>query len=347
MMIFQRTALLLTAAAGLTAFACWGQSTNQPQGQPEIARAEADLPHPKISQLGDPVPALAVQEWIKGKPVKIHPGTNFYAIVFCTLSHANQLALTNLSGLQRLYGDRGLITVVISDESPETLRDFVTRRGGDIDFTVAADDFGRKTTTDYQRTFDDTMLPRAFVVGKDGNLLWHGHPLRDDMGEVVDKIATGRYDLKAAKKDVRDLEMMEAYLRMAREDDPRAAKAGGIMLIVRTNDAPALCDLAFQIAADPYIGKRDLALANEALDRAEQLSTTNAADIAVYRSILIFQAGKHEDGLAHAKQALAIAKTDAEKSEVDNCIKLMEARVAADKTNRPAGPSDTAGQPKQ
>jgi len=324
-------------------FACLDRVSTDAQSSNvvETPAMSAQPGEEKFSQLGDPAPPLTVQEWIKGKPVKIRPAPNFSAIVFCTLTKANQMALTNLSALQSLYQDKGLITVIISGEAPDTLRSFVQARGADINFTVAADDYAGKTTTDYQRTFNDRQLPRAFVVGKDGNVLWHGHPLRDDLGEVVDKIANGRYDLAQAKKDVQTRLMTEAYLRMARQDDPRTAKAGRIMLIVRTNDAPALCDLAFQIGADPYIAQRDLTLANAALDRAEQLATTNVTDIAVDRSILIFQAGQHDAALAHARQALTVAKTDADKSQINACIRAIEAGIAKQKNSQTNNVSST------
>ena len=97
--------------------------------------------------------------------------------------------------------------------------------------------------------------------------------------------------------------------------------------------------LAFQIATDPYIEKRDVALATAALDRAGQLTTTNTTDIAVDRAILLFQTGKQEEGLAQARKALASAQSEADKSEVKTCIRAMEARLAADKASQVAAPA--------
>jgi peroxiredoxin len=296
-------------------------------------------------KLGDPAPPLTVMEWIKGKPVDFKAGTNIYVLVFCTLSRANEFAITNLNNLQKIYQNKGVVVVAISSEPVEPLKAFVQLKGAEIDFTVAADDDARKATTSYQQAYKQMMLPRAYVVGKDGKVLWLGHPLRDDMGLVVDEITSGRYNLEQTKKNVFAKEQMEQYLALARQDDPRTAKAGRIMLTLRTNDAPALCDLAFQIATAPYIEKRDAALATDALDRAAQLATTNATDIAVDRAILLFQTGKQEDGLAQARKALATAQSEADKSEVKTCIHGMEARLAADKasqtnnlsTNAPAG----------
>jgi len=287
-----------------------------------------------------------VGEWIKGRPVKIQPGTNIYAVIFCTLSRAGDFALTNLCALQKDYQDRGLITIVVSDDAPETLRNFIQVRGGDINFTVAADDLARKTGSAYEHTFNVFMSPAAFVVGKDGNVLWYGHPLREGMGEVVDDIVNGRYDMKKTGKKMQANLQMDTYLAMARQDDPQTARVGLIMLRTRTNDAPALCDLAFQIATAPGIVQRDADLANKALDRAAEISTTNTTDIIIDRAMLLFQTGKEEQGLAKAKEALATAKTDEDKGVVNACIRAMEYRIANNKTNEvPADAAATTNAP--
>ncbi len=290
--------------------------------------------------IGDPAPRLTVKEWIKGKPVDVRTGTNIYVLVFCTLSRANDFALTNLDDLQKQYRDKGVVVIAISDEPPEQLQEFVKLNGAKIGYTVAADDDARRTTVNYMRAFQQMMLPRAFVVGKEGKVLWHGHPLTGGMGEVVDEITSGRYNLEQTQKSVVAAEQMENYLALARQDDPKSAEAGRMLLTVRTNDAAGLGDLAFQITTDPFIAKRDVALASEALDRAEKLATTNATDIAVDRAILLFQTGKEEEGLAKARQALASAPSPEAKNEAQVCIRAMEARLAAAKTNQMNAPTN-------
>lgn len=324
--------ILLTWASG------WAQPTNV------VVKSRASRAAAMVKagqQIGDPALPLTVGEWVKGKPVKIQPGTNIYVIVFCTLSQANEFALTNLSCLQKLYQDKGLITVAISDESPANLRDFVQVRGADIDFTVAADGLASRTASNYQLAFDQFMSPRAYIVGRDGNVLWYGHPLRDDMGLVVDEIVSGRYNLEQTRKSVQKRQQMEVYLIMAHQNDPATAQAGRVMLGDRTNDAPALCDLAFHIATEPRLEQRDTALANAALDRAEQLAATNHTDIEVDRAILLFQDGRLQAGLDRARQALVTAQTDAEKSEAGLWIRAMETRLAAAKASQTNNPSGT------
>ena len=291
------------------------------------------------AQLGDPAPPVTVMQWIKGAPVNFKSGTNIYVLVFCTLSRANEFAITNLNSLQKKYQDKGVAVVAISDEPAESLKAFVQLKGAGIDFTVAADDEARRTTTSYQRIFKQVALPRAYVVGMDGKVLWHGHPLRDGLGEVVDEITSGRYNLEQTQKSVTAAEQMEQYLALARQDDTNSVKAGRMLLTIRTNDVAGLCDLASKIATDPFIDKRDVALASAALDRAEQLGATNITDIAVDRAILLFQTGKEEEGLARARQALASAQSPDAKDEAQICVRAMEARLAAAKSNQITAPA--------
>jgi len=285
----------------------------------------------KAGQLGDPAPALTVGEWIKGKPVKFEAGTNFYVVVFCQLTRAGELAITNLDLLQKDYQDKGLVTVIISEDAPEVLKQFVMLHADELNFTVAADDLASRTKANYQRVFNQFRSPLAYVVDKKGRVVWFGHPLTENLGEVVDQIAADKFDLTAEKREVREQRDMDAYLMLARQDDPRTEKAGQMLLAARTNNASALFNMAEHIAKDPYLDHRDVALATEALDQAGQISSTNAIGIALDRAVLVFQTGKQQEGLAMAKQALANAKTDDEKKDADLDVRVMQTRIAAPK----------------
>jgi hypothetical protein len=288
-------------------------------------------------QLGDPAPALSVAAWVKGSPVNLKAGTNVNVLIFCTLSRLNDFGLTTLGDLQKKYQDQGVALVVISDEPAETLKPFVQLKADKIPYAVAADNV-RKTTLDYSRTFQQMVLPRGYVVGKEGQVLWHGHPA-GGLDAVLAEITSGRYHLDQMKKDLAAREEMETYLAFARKDQTKGKELGRRLLTLRTNDALGLCDLAFQIATNPYLEQRDVALATAALDRAEQLSSTNATTIALSRAILLFQTGHETDGIAKAKQALADAKTPEDKDQAQSNIRAMELRLAAAKpsqTNAPA-----------
>lgn len=288
-----------------------------------------------IRHLGDPAPPLTVMAWAKGKPVHIQPGTNFYVLVFCSLGQANDFALTNLSNLQKRYRDNGLVVAAISDDDPRQLKLFTDMKADEIDFSVAADDLASRTARTYQNAFQQYQLPRAYIVSRDARVLWYGHPLRDNLGQVVDDIVNGRYDLEQTKKDIVATEQMQEYLGLAREGDTNTCiKAGRMLLAIRGHDAAQLCDLASHIALDPYLMYRDVVVANAALDRALELGATNTTDIAVDRAILLFQTGHLEEGLARAKQAMPAARGQDEIGEVQTCIHAMEVRIAAAKASQ-------------
>ena len=158
--------------------------------------------------LGDPAPQLTVKEWLKGNPVQIKAGTNVYVLVFCTLSRVNDFGSDDLSNLQKKYQGQGLVAVAISAEPVEQIKPFVQLKGAQIAFTVAADDEARKATGTYQQAFSQMMLPRAYVVGKDGNVLWYGHTLRG-LDEAVDEIMSGRYNFDQTRKTVTAAERVE------------------------------------------------------------------------------------------------------------------------------------------
>ena len=283
-------------------------------------------------QLGDPAPPLKVTEWIKGTPFSVKDGKHIYVVQLCTLSRANDFGLTNLSALQQKYRDKGVVALAVSDEPAEQLKEFVKVNGAKIDYTVAADNI-RKTTLSYLRAYDQQVLPRAYVIGKDGTVLWHGHPM-GGLDAILDEITSGRYSLEKTRTALTTREQMEQYLTLARQDAVKGEVLGRQLLAVRTNDATALCDLAFQIATNPYLEKRDVALANAALDRAENLGPTNASHVAVARAILLFQTGKEAEGIAKAREAIAAAKDPEAKAEAQGCLHTMEVRQAMDRTNQ-------------
>ena len=133
---------------------------------------------------------------------------------------------------------------------------------------------------------------------------------------------------------------LDQYLELARKGDERTQAAGRVLLAGRTNDVTLLCDLAFMIATAPRLEARDFVLANEALDRAEKLATTNATRVMITRAVVLFESGKQDEGLARANQALASAQSPIEKTNVLSLIRTMERRRTARKNRRASAGQD-------
>jgi len=279
--------------------------------------------------IGEPAPPLMVKEWIKGQPVAVKPGTNIYVVeIWNTSSSASTNAIANLNDIQERYKTNGVVVVGISDEPAEKITEFVQQNGTKIDYAIAADD-RRHTAESYMKPVGRRGIPYAFVVGTNGDLLWHGTPLRG-LDEVLDQIIAGRFDVERAKKMELAWHQMDQYLNLARRGDDRTQPAGQVLLAARTNEVMLLCDLAFQIATVPKLAKRDFILAGEALDQAEKLAPTNSSRVMITRAIMLFESGKQDEGLARATQALASAQSPVEKTHIQSFIRTMEKRKNAE-----------------
>ena len=291
-------------------------------------------------QIGEPAPPLTVKEWIVGQPVAVTPGTNIYVVeIWNTSSSASTNAIINLDYIQERFKTNGVVVVGISDEPAEKIVEFVQHGGAKIKYAIAADD-RRQTAESYMKPTGRRGIPYAFVVGTNGDLLWHGPPMRV-LVEALGQIIAGRYDVEHAKKMDLAWHQMDQYLILARRGDERTQPSGRVLLAARTNDVMLLCDLAFQIATVPNLAKRDFILANDALDEAVKIATTNTARVMITRAVVLFESGKQDEGLALARQTSTSAKVPADKIIAETFIRAMEKRRNEEKQNGSQMPAGT------
>jgi hypothetical protein len=282
--------------------------------------------------IGEPAPPLLVKEWIKGGPLEIKAGSNIFVVaIWTTTSSVSRASIINLNDIQKRFRTNGVVVVGLSDEPAEIIKEFTQNVATNIDYAIAADN-QRRTVMSYMIPIRQQGVPYAFVVGTDGNLLWHGHPQRD-LKQVLEQVTTGRYDMdQAIKSDVARRQMSQ-YLALARKNDSRTGAAGQRLLAFRTNDVVLLCDLSFQIATDAQISKRDFALAGEALNQAEKIAPTNEVRVLFTRAVCMFESGKRDEGLAQARQALGFAQSESEKASIQAYLRAIESRQAPTTTN--------------
>jgi len=155
-------------------------------------------------QIGDAAPPLSVVEWVKGRPVdlkrdvkkKIHV-VEFWA-VWCPPC---KMSVPLLTELQKKYkSDVVIIGVTEPDmrgNSPAAVRQFVKDMGKDMEYTVAVDD--GKTTQAYMAAAGMVGIPHAFVVNREGRVVWQGSPLEPALDEVLGQLVAGEFDLEGAK----------------------------------------------------------------------------------------------------------------------------------------------------
>jgi hypothetical protein len=284
--------------------------------------------------IGEPARPLVVKEWVKGQPVEIKPGTNIYVVeIWQSSIPACRAAITNLNDFQKRFKTNGVVIVGIADEPVEKIKEFVQHGyGTNIEYAIVADD-RRKTALSYMTPVNQRGIPYSFVVGTNGNVLWHGLPLAG-LNQALEQITAGQYDMEPFRKSEVAAHQMEQYLGLAQRGDIRAKSAGQALLANRTNDVELLCDMAYQITAAPRLAHRDFALAGEALDQAEKLAVTNKVPVMTIRAVCLFESGKRSEGMALATQALASAQSPQAKAKVQMFLQVMEARLAAAQTNQ-------------
>lgn len=285
------------------------------------------------AKLGDPAAPLTIKNWVKGDKVDVRDGKHVYVVEFwATWCPPCRTSIPHLTELQKKFKDKGVVFIGISDEPASKVEPFVKQMADKMDYTVACDD-ERKSSKGYMAAYDQHGIPTAFIVSKDGKVLWFGHP----MGELetkLEEVLSGKFDLAAAIKAVELRAATSDYQKLVAAGDEKAKAAGQNLLKLAGKNVEALRDLAFGIVAGPGGDKRDFELAGQALDAAEKVNGKTARITGV-RSILLFESGKQEEGLAMARKAVEMSQSDREKQLHQNYVRVMENRMKT----KPAAPA--------
>lgn len=283
------------------------------------------------ARIGDRAAALSIKDWAKGKPVNVNDGKNIYVVEFwATWCGPCRTSIPHLTELQKKFKDKGVVFVGVSDEKLETVKPFVEKMADKMDYVVACDD-ARKTSDGYMKAYGQGGIPTAFIVGKEGKVLWFGHPmagLEDTLAEVV----SGKFDLATAVKRDESRAAAAEYYTAAGKGDESAKELGRKLLAGAGNDKDALCELAFNIINKVSRDKRDYALANEALDKAAKAAGGRDAYVTGIRAIVQFESGEQEAGLKLAKEALQLSQGTSDTNRYQHFIRVMESQIKAKKT---------------
>jgi len=154
-------------------------------------------------EIGDSAPPLSISDWVKGDAFKIgQDDKQAYVVEFwATWCPPCIEMVPHLSELQHKYGKRGLKVVGVAGPGRgETLRKvkrFVRRRGDEMGYTVGFDKTD-ETHARYMGGVGAAGIPYAFVIDKNGKVVWHGHPGNPEMDEIVDQVIRGTFDVSTA-----------------------------------------------------------------------------------------------------------------------------------------------------
>lgn len=278
------------------------------------------------AKIGDKAAPLVIKDWVKGSAVNVHDGKNIYVVEFwATWCGPCRTSIPHLTDLQKKFKDKHVVFIGISDEDKSDVAPFVKEMSAKMDYVVACDK-DRETSTGYMKAYDQSGIPTAFIVGKDGKVLWFGHPM-DNLEETLTEIVAGKFDLTAAIKRDEGRALVGEFQQLNAQGDPKAKAIGTKLLTLFADDPKALTALAFEAVADPKAPQRDFAFAESALDAAEKAPGSELHFVKAVRAVVRFESGKTDEGMKLIDEAIAAAEHAPDKAQYNSFKRVMKARI--------------------
>ena len=291
--------------------------------------------------IGEAAPSLATVTWVKNGPVDV--GRSLTVVEFwATWCGPCRASIPKLTALSAKYHDR-LIVVGLSDEELPTIKPFVAAQGEHMNYQVGM--VNEAVHEGYMAGRDG--IPYSFLIGADGKVIWHGHPLA--LEKIVAAVIAGTWDPKSeAKRAARSQELQEIL-----HTDP-AGDEDGLLKQIQEKTAAILKEdpldtEAFDLRLGVAKHQKDHALIRATLEAlpVDQLDAERAAELADRLVHDEEPADRHLD-LAYAFAARAIAEepssvaANAAQAAVWHALGLLDRAVASQQRALAADPADDA-----
>ncbi|MFA6104768.1 MAG: redoxin domain-containing protein [Victivallaceae bacterium] len=148
--------------------------------------------------IGDPAPALQNVQWMKNGPVDILQGKGklVYVIEFwATWCPPCVESIPHLTELQGKYRKQGLVIAGISIDGDIRVAQEFTLQNAEMKYNVGFDTDG-STSKEYMT--ENSGIPTAFVIDKNGTVAWIGHPM--ELDNILEAVLAGTFDAKKANQ---------------------------------------------------------------------------------------------------------------------------------------------------
>lgn len=174
---------------------------------------------------GSPAPSISEAHWIKGDRISAFEKGQVYVIEFwATWCGPCRMSMPHLSELANEY--KGKVTFMsfnskerayFKDKTQDyfaRVKEFVQKLGDGIDYNVAIDGPEETLWKNWLTAAGFSSIPKAFIVGRDGNIAWMGHP--DDMENVLAAIVNNYTDAQKEKMKAQAKMLSDRWMTLAR-----------------------------------------------------------------------------------------------------------------------------------
>lgn len=151
-----------------------------PEGRDE-ARTLPKKEAKAMPRVGALAPEVSAKEWInRDKPPSLTDLRDQVVLVefWATWCGPCVKGIPHLNGLHEKYGPQGLCILSFTDQSKKAIEEFIEKTP--IKYTVG-------TGSDLADVYGVTAIPQGFLIGKDGKVLWSGHPSDEELEKAIQR----------------------------------------------------------------------------------------------------------------------------------------------------------------
>jgi thiol-disulfide isomerase/thioredoxin len=116
--------------------------------------------------VGEKPPEIKLDEWISAQPDTA--GKPILLEFWATWCPPCRKSIPHLNELHEQYKDKSLVIIGVSDEDATVVKNF--QKATEMKYPNGL-------SKDLVQKYGVNGIPHAFLIGKDGKLLWHGHPM--------------------------------------------------------------------------------------------------------------------------------------------------------------------------
>ncbi|MHC5160868.1 MAG: redoxin domain-containing protein [Planctomycetota bacterium] len=303
----------------------------------EVEAPAAPAPEPKVesAQLGQKAGPLEGLTYVKGDAVSFEAGKTYVVEFWATWCGPCRTSIPHLTEVQNQFKEKGVTVIGISSEDAETVKPFVEKMGGKMEYTVALDT-DRKVNDAYMKTFNQRGIPTAFIVDGKGNVAWVGHPM-GGLEEVLELVVAGSFDPQAYAKAEAERQAAERELHKLYQDYNAALIQGAAIeetrptaeKIIESNNPRVMNALAWHILKMPSVDEanRDTEIALKAADKANTETKGEDPMVLDTYALALFQNDRVAEAVATQQKAIDLAAGN-ERIQADMKTRLEEFKAA-------------------